>query len=75
MVSTCKKTSIKTPKKLFVRVPDVAKMRNKWFQLAHRNPEEISHKSVVFFCEDHFDVSKQFLFMIFAFHIGRYVPI
>ncbi|XP_026743981.1 uncharacterized protein LOC113505464 isoform X8 [Trichoplusia ni] len=55
-VPGCTNTTIKTPAKLFVTVPKNTKVRNKWFQLASRNPKEIRHNTVVFFCQDHFDL-------------------
>lgn len=61
VVPACTNTSIKTPEKLFVCVPKNAKMRKKWLQLARRNPDDIADNSVVFFCEDHFDVSKHII--------------
>ncbi|KAI5637172.1 THAP domain-containing protein [Phthorimaea operculella] len=52
----CTNTSIKTPEKLFVSVPKDVKVRQKWLQLARRDPRHISRNTNAFFCEDHFDM-------------------
>lgn len=57
-VPGCTNTSIKTPEKLFISLPKNRKIRDKWMQLARRNPRDISDKTTPFFCEDHFCVSK-----------------
>lgn len=56
-VPQCNNTSIKTPNKLFINVPMKKKVRNTWLSLARRDPAAISDNSVIYFCEDHFDVS------------------
>ncbi|XP_045477109.1 uncharacterized protein LOC123682509 isoform X2 [Harmonia axyridis] len=56
MVPMCKNTSITTPNKLFLYVPNKKIMRDKWLELAGRNPAEIVSNSPVYFCEDHFDL-------------------
>lgn len=56
-VPQCVNTSIKTPNKLFIYVPRNKTMRNKWLNLARRDPTAISLNSPIYFCEDHFDVS------------------
>ncbi|XP_045502862.1 uncharacterized protein LOC123699569 [Colias croceus] len=58
VVPGCRNTTIKTPDKLFICAPKDIKMRRKWLQLARRNPSDISIKTVIFFCEDHFDIEK-----------------
>nr|XP_026498360.1 uncharacterized protein LOC113402354 [Vanessa tameamea] len=55
-VPQCNNTSIKTPKKLFINVPLKKKVRNMWLNLARRDPTAISSSSVLYFCEDHFDL-------------------
>lgn len=58
IVPQCMNTSIKTPTKLFIRVPDKEKMRRKWLKLARRNDAHcLSTISRMYFCEDHFDVN------------------
>lgn len=57
VVPRCTNTSIKTPKKLFVYVPNNKTMRYKWLTLARRDPKGLSVNSSIYFCEDHFDVS------------------
>lgn len=56
-VPLCKNTSLKTPNKLFIYVPNKKIMRDKWFKLARRNPTSVKTNSPIYFCEDHFDVS------------------
>lgn len=57
VVPKCTNTSLKTPQKVFVSVPTNPKKRNKWLQLARRDPKSILSHTNVFMCEDHFDVS------------------
>lgn len=57
VVSSCKNTSVKSPEKLFIQVPDDHKMRNVWLELAKRDPMTLSTKSRLYICEDHFNVS------------------
>lgn len=56
-VPQCKNTSIKTPNKLFIYVPNKKIIRDRWLNLARRDPSVISTNSSIYFCEDHFDVS------------------
>ena len=56
-VPLCKNTSIATPNKLFVYVPNKKIVRDKWLKLARRNPSDVVINSSIYFCEDHFDVS------------------
>lgn len=61
VVRGCENTTINAPDKLFIHVPQSSKlleMRKKWLQLAGRNYNDFSMKSTIYFCEDHFDVSK-----------------
>lgn len=60
LVPGCTNTTIKTPKKVFVSVPKKPKMRKIWLKLARRNPDSIRDDSTVFFCEDHFNVSRHY---------------
>ncbi|XP_052755293.1 uncharacterized protein LOC128201667 [Galleria mellonella] len=54
-VPLCKNTTIKTPNKLFISVPQNQNVRKKWLQLARRDRTTYtSHK--LYFCEDHFDL-------------------
>ncbi|KAK5648217.1 hypothetical protein RI129_003109 [Pyrocoelia pectoralis] len=55
-VPQCNNTSIKTPNKLFIHVPKDKKVRNTWLNLSRRDRQ--SSNSVIYFCEDHFDVRK-----------------
>ncbi|XP_044728314.1 uncharacterized protein LOC123291917 [Chrysoperla carnea] len=56
VASSCTNNSIKTPEKLFIKVPDDIKMRNVWLELAKR--ETLSTKSRLFLCEDHFNLEQ-----------------
>lgn len=56
VVRECKNTSIKTPEKLWIKVPTNIKIRNTWLKLARRDPKSLSRKTQLYFCEDHFDV-------------------
>ncbi|CAG4963203.1 unnamed protein product [Colias eurytheme] len=55
-VPQCTSTSIKTPNKLFVHVPNKKLIRGKWLKLARRNPNDVVTNSPLYFCEDHFDM-------------------
>ncbi|XP_045477107.1 uncharacterized protein LOC123682508 [Harmonia axyridis] len=55
-VPQCKNTSLKTPEKLFVSVPQNRDMRVKWLQLAKRDLTGITTATRLHFCEDHFDM-------------------
>jgi len=65
-VPKCSNTSIKTPNKIFVHVPKVIKIRNMWLRLAKRDPVPLSPNSVLYFCEDHFDVSIYSIYSILS---------
>ncbi|KAL3271349.1 hypothetical protein HHI36_021835 [Cryptolaemus montrouzieri] len=57
LVPQCKSTSIKTPNKLFIYVPNNKQMRKKWLKLARRDDaHSLSINSRMYFCEDHFDL-------------------
>lgn len=62
-VPMCGNTTIKCPDKLFIHVPKCPKRRKQWLQLARRDPQFTSDKSAIFYCEDHFDVSKKKLYL------------
>lgn len=55
-VPYCTNTSIKTPNKVFVHVPNKKLMRDKWLKLAQRNTNDVVTNSPLYFCEDHFDL-------------------
>ncbi|RVE42237.1 hypothetical protein evm_013113 [Chilo suppressalis] len=58
----CKSTSIMTPNKLFVRVPNNEQIRRKWLKLARRDDaHSLSLDSRMYFCEDHFDLSNDMI--------------
>ena len=57
-VPLCLNSSIKTPEKKFLHVPNDINRRNKWFQAVRRLNNK--SKSSFYCCEDHFDVSKLF---------------
>lgn len=65
LVRSCGNSTIQTPEKRFVSLPSNIQMRFKWLQLAGRNPEEYSNKSVLFICEDHFNVSKLMSYILY----------
>ncbi|XP_044727581.1 uncharacterized protein LOC123291379 [Chrysoperla carnea] len=55
-VPECKNTSVKTPEKLWMQVPNDINMRKTWFKVARRDLELLFKKSRLYFCEDHFDL-------------------
>lgn len=55
-VPKCKNTTYKTPDKTFITAPRDAKRREKWFAAARRDIKEVSEKSTLYCCEDHFKV-------------------
>ncbi|XP_047542879.1 zinc finger protein 655-like isoform X2 [Vanessa atalanta] len=55
-VPQCENTSIKTPNKLFVFVPQKKNIRDKWLRLARRDTTAILPSTHLYFCEDHFDM-------------------
>ncbi|KAH9642173.1 hypothetical protein HF086_002329 [Spodoptera exigua] len=56
MVPQCTNTSLKTPNKVFIYVPNDKTMRYKWLTLARRDPKAVSVDTSIYFCEDHFDL-------------------
>lgn len=63
-VPKCTNTSLKTPEKLFVSVPKNVEVRQKWLQLSRRDHNDIANSTNIFFCEDHFDVSKHNIYIL-----------
>lgn len=57
IVPMCTNTSHTTPNKWFINVPKDPKTRKKWILASRRNAGDISEKSTVYCCEDHFNVS------------------
>ncbi|KAJ8983632.1 hypothetical protein NQ317_004270 [Molorchus minor] len=56
IVPQCKITTIKTPNKLFIYVPNNEQIRKKWLKLARRDDvHSLSTNSRMYFCADHFD--------------------
>lgn len=55
----CASTSFKTPGKIFVCVPTNLKTKKMWFKAARRSLSEVSPKSTLYCCEDHFNVSNK----------------
>ncbi|KAJ8966723.1 hypothetical protein NQ317_005147 [Molorchus minor] len=57
IVPQCKSTTIKTPNKLFIYVPNNEQIREKWLKLARRDDvPSLSTNSRMYFCADHFDL-------------------
>ncbi|KAJ8967677.1 hypothetical protein NQ317_009225 [Molorchus minor] len=55
-VPQCKSTTIKTPNKLFIYVPNNEQIRKKWLKLARRDAvHSLLTNSIMYFCADHFD--------------------
>ncbi|XP_049881880.1 uncharacterized protein LOC126377877 isoform X5 [Pectinophora gossypiella] len=62
IVPQCKSTSINTPNKLLIHVPNNPQIRKKWLTLARRADAHcLSTKSRMYFCEDHFDLPNDML--------------
>lgn len=57
IISQCKNTSVKSKEKTFISVPIEKAARQIWIENCGRNPAEFSSTSVIYVCEDHFDVS------------------
>ncbi|KAJ8974139.1 hypothetical protein NQ317_007314, partial [Molorchus minor] len=56
IVPQCKSTTIKTPNKLFIYVPNNEQIRKKWLKLARRDDvHSLSTNSRMYFCADYFD--------------------
>ncbi|KAK9871716.1 hypothetical protein WA026_014167 [Henosepilachna vigintioctopunctata] len=72
-VPQCANTSIKTPNKLFVFVPKNKTTRNKWLQLARRDSNAILSSTVLYSCEDHFDLPN-YMDNYMEYHLMGSVP-
>ena len=57
MVPNCKNTTITARDKTFINVPLNPKQRKLWLRAARRDPKDLSAKSHLHVCEDHFNVS------------------
>ncbi|KAK5641033.1 hypothetical protein RI129_009580 [Pyrocoelia pectoralis] len=57
-VPICKNTTHTTPDKTFLTVPRDAKRRQKWFAAVRRGIAEVSEKSTLYCCEDHFKLEE-----------------
>ncbi|XP_029341426.1 uncharacterized protein LOC107883728 [Acyrthosiphon pisum] len=55
-VSLCKNTSVSTPDKIFLNVPESKKLRRNWLKAARCDKKDVSDKSHLSCCEDHFDI-------------------
>ena len=55
-VPLCKNTSVSTPDKIFLNVPESKKLRRNWLKAARCDKKDVSDKSHLSCCEDHFDV-------------------
>ncbi|XP_029348046.1 uncharacterized protein LOC115034760 [Acyrthosiphon pisum] len=55
-VPLCKNTSVSTPDKIFLNVPESKNLRRNWLKAARRDNKDVSDKSHLSCCEDHFDV-------------------
>ncbi|KAK9499457.1 hypothetical protein O3M35_002489 [Rhynocoris fuscipes] len=59
LVPFCKNTTIKTPNKIFFRLPVDRNRRAKWLKACRRNVDGISPKSgAIYVCEDHFNLEE-----------------
>lgn len=58
IVPLCKNTTVKTPTKIFLRVPKDRNRRLNWLKACRREDKDISNSSdSLHVCEDHFNVS------------------
>ncbi|KAF5281935.1 hypothetical protein FQR65_LT14461 [Abscondita terminalis] len=58
IVPECTNTSIKTPDKVFLSVPSDEKRKKTWFQIIRRDYRSVKPSSVLFICEDHFNLEE-----------------
>lgn len=63
VVPKCQSTTVKTTEKLFISLPNDLKARKLW-QKAMRRTTFVSNKGSKYCCEDHFDVSSSFEYII-----------
>ena len=59
-VPGCKSTSVSTPNKVFISVPQEYSRKRNWFKAARRDLPKT--KTCFYCCEDHFNVSKSVIF-------------
>ncbi|KAJ8665812.1 hypothetical protein QAD02_007474 [Eretmocerus hayati] len=52
IVPTCRSNTTRTPRKIFIHVPDEQQLRNKWCEAVGRAPEQT--RGNCYCCEDHF---------------------
>lgn len=65
LVPCCKNTTIKTPNKIFIRLPFDRNRRTKWLKACRRDIRDISPNSnALHVCEDHFNVSIEYYYLI-----------
>lgn len=57
VVPECISTTTSTPGKTFIKLPIDEKQRKLWLKAMRRSPKDISSKSHVYLCQDHFNVS------------------
>ncbi|KAJ8968394.1 hypothetical protein NQ317_012231 [Molorchus minor] len=58
LVPLCKSTTVKTPNKIFIRLPLNRSRRTKWLKACQRDIHDISPNSnALHVCQDHFNVS------------------
>ncbi|KAI5720147.1 hypothetical protein M8J77_002590 [Diaphorina citri] len=67
-VPKCVNTTTRTPNKLFITLPSNLSIKKKWFKQARR-PYNISDKSTLYACEDHFDIEND-IENLLAFKMG-----
>ncbi|KAL1509287.1 hypothetical protein ABEB36_004049 [Hypothenemus hampei] len=59
LVSQCKSTTVQTPDKIFLRLPEDKNRRKKWLRACRRNEKEIAQNSkALHVCEDHFNLEE-----------------
>lgn len=62
IVPKCSNTSVSSPTKHFFPVPKDDKLRKKWCTAMKRCDKiPLSFKSTLYCCEDHFDVSTEYI--------------
>ncbi|XP_066258136.1 uncharacterized protein [Euwallacea similis] len=57
-VPGCTNTSIKTPEKIFLTVPNNMQRKKKWFRAVKRELKHVSIKTHFYCCEDHFKLEE-----------------
>lgn len=64
IVPICKNTTISAPDKIFFNVPRSAEIRRKWCEVIGREDTEgsqLSERTTLYCCEDHFNVSTKII--------------